>query len=168
MQEAKRLGCSHGGGSFCLCPKSVHTLSARTTQLSEAGGSCKGMGVTELSQLTAGLNSRSFLGQGEPRNQAIPAAFSRHCAPASHGSAFSRPSAAMSLFSLQDLDNCSFFFPCLECSSTINSHAVSFFTVGIQCQIPLDLSLAPVGNAPPPPVMPPWNLLLTYTVADLL
>lgn len=34
-----------------------------------------------------------------------------------------------------------FFFPCLECSSTINSYAVSFFTVSIQCQIPLDLSL---------------------------
>lgn len=167
MQEAKILGCSPRGGSFCLCPKSLHTLSDRTTQLSEASGSCKGIRETELNHLAAGLYSRSFLGRGEPRIRAISAASSCHCAPASCGSAFPRPSAALSLFPLQNLDNCSFSSR-LKCSSTINSHAVAFFTVGIQCQIPLDVSLAPVGKVPPLPVVPPWNLLLTYTKAYFL
>lgn len=66
----------------------------------------------------------------------------------------SHPSAALSLFLLQNVDNCS-FSSYLECSSTISSQAVAFFTVGIQCQIPLDVSLAPVGKVPPLPVCPP-------------
>lgn len=168
MQEAKRLGCGHGGGSFCLCPKSLHTLSDRTTQLSEAGRSCnerdraKPTDFIFMSRFTLLPRSRGTQDMG--RSPLFLPVIVR-LLPA--GQPF--PSFSSSEFILaSELGQLFFFFSYLECSSTISSQAVAFFTVGIQCQIPLDVSLAPVGTVPPLPVMPPWNLFLTYTRAYFL
>lgn len=130
MQEAKRFGCGRRGGSFCLCPKSLHTLSDRTTQLSEAGRRDRTKPTDCRSPLT--LLPR-------PTETRIRATSSCHCSPASRGSVFPHQLWVYSCFRTRTI--VCFFFPCLECSSTINSHAVSSFTVSIQCQIPLDLSL---------------------------